>query len=172
MKVEFQYTLDDVLEVTGAQRRLWFRKEGAKFFIALVGLAVAIPAVMTLVFSLALQAGVISAGTAIASMVVIIFRSQEAQAKQMWKSAAWLREPFTAELSPSGFRMDSHSIQTNRAWSVFTFYLETPNLFVLNQGAHLFAWLPKRAFSEAQLAEVRVLLAAQIKPSAPVEGKS
>ncbi len=172
MQVSFQYTLDDVLEVSRAQRGLWLRKEGAKFFVALVGLAVAIPAVMTLVFNVSLQSGVISAGTAIACMVFIIFQSQGVQAKRMWKSAVWLREPFTAELTADGLQMNASSLQTHRNWSVFVFYLETQNLFILNQGAHLFAWLPKRAFTAAQLAEVRSLLAAQIKPPATGEGKS
>jgi hypothetical protein len=172
MQVSFQYTLGDVLEVSAAQRRLWFRKEAAKFFVALVGLAVAIPCVMTLVFSFSLQAGVVSASAAIASMVIVIFQSQAVQAKQMWNSAAWLREPFTVELTPSGLQMDSSMIRTQRAWSAFAFYLETPNLFILNQGAHLFAWLPKRAFTEAQLAEARRLFADQIRPPKAVEGES
>lgn len=163
MQVNFEYSLDDVLEVSRAQRRLWLRKEGAKFFVALVGLAVAIPAVMTLIFSFSLQAGMLSAGTAIACMVVIIFQSQGIHARQMWNSAAWLHEPYTAELTSAGLQMDSTRLRTFRAWTVFAFFFETRNLFILNQGAHLFAWIPKRAFTGPQLAEARALLSSQIK---------
>jgi hypothetical protein len=172
MKVEFQYTLDDVLEVTRMQRGLWFKKEGAKFIVALIGLAVGIPAVMTLVFNFSMQAGILNAGTAIACMVAILFQSQVLQARRMWESAAWLRDPYTAELTPSGLQMSSSKIQTHRSWDVFVFFVETQNLFVLNQGGQLYAWLPKRAFTAAQLQELRAQLGSNIKTPPQAPGKA
>lgn len=82
----------------------------------------------------------------------------------------------TVEMSEHGIIWESENSRTELAWKSFSSYLETPKLFFVISHPSLVRILPKRAMkSEAEVQEVRRLLAAQIgsvypqKPTTPSE---
>lgn len=85
--------------------------------------------------------------------------------RHVWKRQPTLHEEVTFEILPEGLRSSTARGEWLQRWSDFIELRENDDVLLLYLGPNLMAILPKRALSEAELAEIRVRVVPQ-KPQA------
>jgi hypothetical protein len=100
----------------------------------------------------------------VAVFVVVAWLRVHKALEKIFEDTPILLQEFQIQLSDAGCTLRNPLSENVRKWEAFTAYRETAGLFLMSIGGDQFVWLPKRAFNEAQLAEVRALLAAKIPP--------
>jgi hypothetical protein len=78
------------------------------------------------------------------------------------KSAPVMHQEFQLEVRDDGVLTNTAIAESFRRWPAFTDVAETPHLFLLSVGGEQRLWLPKRAFSEPDISQVRTVLTANI----------
>jgi|SRR6185295_8033690 hypothetical protein len=73
-----------------------------------------------------------------------------------------LQQPFEAAISQDGIDVSSPTGSSKYAWSAFTRYLESKNLFLVYQAPKVFNVFPKRAFAPGEEESFRNLLSERL----------
>jgi YcxB-like protein len=73
-----------------------------------------------------------------------------------------LQQPFEAVVSQDGIDISSPTVSSKYAWSSFTRYVESKNLFLVYQAPKVFNVFPKRAFAPGEEESFRSLLSERV----------
>ena len=82
-----------------------------------------------------------------------------------------LQQPFEAVVSQDGIDISSQTGSSKYAWSAFTRYAESRNLFLLYQAPKIFNVFPKRAFAPGEEESFRSLLSERLGTTSVALGK-
>jgi YcxB-like protein len=153
MDVRYQCTLEDYKE---AQVAHWTPSKGRRVLRAfLIGLILA--SGIRLYIASGGTAGVLPlAGLLLWFLLRFVYRPY--YLKRDYRNHPNLAREHSLSIDDSGLQARSEVAEGRRAWTAYTKYRETRNLFVLYLGSRMFEIIPKRAFSAVQLEELRNLV--------------
>lgn len=77
------------------------------------------------------------------------------RARRVYAQQKSLHDEFEFSWDEAGFDLSTHSARSRHLWADFRHWAEGPDGFILYQSDALFNMLPKRAFSEEALADIR-----------------
>lgn len=80
----------------------------------------------------------------------------------VYRRAATFQDKFTMNFEESGFSLGNERGGRNWSWKTVSHYLETPHFFHLYFNATSFFLVPKTAFDQAQITEMRDMLRAKV----------
>lgn len=113
-------------------------------------------------------------------IILAIFLNPEGMiiSSRFFASLAWkqqapsVREPIEIEVLEEGLTSESISHKSLARWSCFTKFIETPNLFILDEEEMLIQIVPKRAFEcNDQIQEFKALLNEKVRSSTRSKSK-
>lgn len=84
-------------------------------------------------------------------------------ARKTYAAQKTLQHPMTVSWSGEGFRSIAQQGDWNIAWSDYLKWAEDDKMILLYQGPRLFNMLPKRVLTISQIADIRQVLAANVK---------
>lgn len=159
MQVQFQLTVDDLLEANQFDSARGFQKyrtvaysAGALLILFLVGLQI-------LYYQMVLN--FVFAGAALWMWVYsrVMQRSRRRGVQKAWERSPNQRHPLRYEFSEQGISAKSQTGRGETTWKDVSASFETPRLFLLYTGKHQFFVVPKRSFeAPGQLEAFRGLL--------------
>jgi len=83
----------------------------------------------------------------------------------IYKRAATFRDKFRVHFNEDGMTLENEHGKRGWPWKAFSTYMESPNFFHIYFDARSFFLIPKVAFTDDQLHEVRQLLKSNISKS-------
>jgi YcxB-like protein len=81
----------------------------------------------------------------------------------IYKRSATFKDRFRVILSPGTFTIENERVSRSWDWSEFSSFIESPHFFHLYFDSRSFFIVPKEAFEENEIDEVRLLLKEKIK---------
>jgi YcxB-like protein len=95
-----------------------------------------------------------------------LYRRLRGYAKKQWLETPELQVRQQMEITDEGVTLATPTATTNWRWQAFSASIEGVNTILLriSGNARLFVSIPKRAFNEAELQELRALLGAHVQP--------
>jgi YcxB-like protein len=80
----------------------------------------------------------------------------------IYRRTATFKDSFKVTLSPDLFTIENKNVRRSWEWSEFSSFMESPHFFHLYFNPRSFFIVPKEAFAEGDLPEVRLLLQGKI----------
>ncbi len=84
----------------------------------------------------------------------------------VYRRAATFQDQFTMDFEETGFSLGNERGGRQWSWKTVSHYLETPQFLHLYFNATSFLLVPKKAFSQEQLTQMREMLRRKVNPSA------
>lgn len=172
IRIEFEWTLDDYLEAqklaTGILPRIW------KFFLWLqFGLFAFVLSVLGIVDSSALDDGVLFNTASLFLAFLLLFSASpylnRLLCKRAFQKDRLEGKPLSYQITEDGLQMSSPDADSKVKWSLFSKWMEGPNIFTLFSGRIFYA-VPKNKLGERET-EFRELLVERIGPKNKVKKK-
>lgn len=164
MEVTFQLTPDDYRDGLIAWRNLrsW-RKWGIRAAGVFFGLGFFVFALQLFVVSTTLIS-VVPGLLVSAGFLILIFAGPSLSARRQFRNTPSAHDPMTVGASDSGLQIHSVHANSKVAWTTYMAWGEGKSVFVILPQPRIYVPIPKRAFTDEQLAEFRELLVRNVKP--------
>ena len=151
MTVEYELNEADFKEIYGAVVRPWTYLGWYVFTFWL-------PAAALLILLGASHESIILVVIAAVIAFIGMARRGRSRALQAMKSNPLLQNKIKMTLDEQSMRMWSYIGESTTYWVAYSRYIETANLFILLLSPGLFRIVPKRAFTPAEIDQLRTLL--------------
>lgn len=164
MKFEYRLQLKDLIEAH------WVYSKEA-FFRYCIGLIILIVTTDLISFFTKfhfLWNGILLRGTIpnfilLTSLYALVYAQQYYAIKHDFEKQPIFRDSVSVEMSEEGLEVKTSTSESKIKWSSFSYWKETPNLFLLYYPSKLHDLFPKRAFeSDRQIDEFQEILASRL----------
>lgn len=167
MRIEFEYSLDDLKE------GVWWRRRVRSVAVLLAWLVLLECGAIAIWFGQPHQATInvqrdwpaMLPWVAVPLVIVLPRRYQlHRYVLQMWKSHPAFQLPHSVEFDDQGVRVTSSLIDTRYSWNYFVSWTQSPNLLLLVMPPEMRLIIPKRAFSgEPELSQLCAFIDAHVQ---------
>lgn len=153
----FRYHEDDSIEALLVNRKKFLR-----LYSAIFAAVMALLGVQTLMARAWLFA-VVALTFAVAIPFLVFWRQRHAL-RNVFRASPLVNVEVAAEIDDEGVRLTYPAGRHDLNWSSFSSFAETPKAFVLYSGRVPLRILPKASLAPEQLAEMRALITAHVRP--------